>query len=337
MSIYFIELAGMLLGGISLVLLALLIFNPLFLMNAAARSNMVTIYKDLIYGTKNENQKPKHARHNLDLYTPKGSCESKDSCEPSDNQSKPIIVFVYGGAWDTGHKDDYKFAAMAFAKLGNITAVPNYRLYPDAKFPHFIEDVAMAIAALPAHLSALGISALDSSALDSSKPLEVILIGHSAGAHTVAMLNTQPKYLNEALEASNTQIAIKACIGMAGPYDLPLDDPLVVGKFDGIELHEVTDEHIDQGHKHNQHDANPINLATKKMAPMLLMHGRADETVGLYHLERFAKQLTTLHVPHKTIIYDKVPHKHMVAGLSVLFHSFNRVFKDIKHYLNHMD
>lgn len=315
MLIHIIELFAVMLGLLFVILLACIVFNPLWLMNTVARSKRVTCHKDLAYGPHNETTKTKHARHNLDLYVPNIDANSLN---------KPIVVFVYGGAWDTGHKEDYKFAAMEFSKLGHITMVPNYRLYPDAKFPHFIEDVAQACAALPKHLAKFNLIQESEKA-----PLDVIFIGHSAGAHTVAMLNTQPNYLLDA----HTNLNIKACIGMAGPYDLPLDDPLVVGKFDGVELHEISHEHLDQGHKHNQHDANPINFATPNMAPMLLMHGRADETVGLYHTERFAKQLSKVGVPHKTIIYDKVPHKHMVAGLSVLFHGVNHVFQDIKQYL----
>lgn len=335
MFVLFLQLVGLILVVLCLLLIAILIFNPLFLMNIAARSNSVSCYKNIEYGQDSLNV---FERHNLDIYAP-SKLDTNDNKKTSIR--KPVIVFVYGGAWDTGHKDDYKFAAMEFAKLGYITAVPNYRLYPEAKFPHFIEDVALACATLPRILNGLLPNIFHT--VSNAQPLDLILIGHSAGAHTVAMLNSQPEYLkqaahkiqeNPATKDAVALVKIKSCIGMAGPYDLPLDDPLVVGKFEGIELHET---HKDVGHEHNNHDANPINFAYKGMAPMLLMHGRADETVGLYHLERFAKRLTILDVPHETIIYDKVPHKHMVAGLAVLFHGFNDVFKDIKQYLDKTD
>jgi acetyl esterase/lipase len=340
MFVLLFQLTGLLLAILCLALIGLLLFNPLFLMNFVARSNDVSRVKDIGYGKKSE---VVFERHNLDIYVP-SKLNGYDTKIVATR--KPVIVFVYGGAWDTGHKDDYKFAAMEFAKLGYITAVPNYRLYPEAKFPHFIEDVALACTTLPCQLNAL-LPHVFQSAINGS-PLDIILIGHSAGAHTVAMLNSQPEYLKQAESKvlnrvkapTNDEAAlinIKSCIGMAGPYDLPLDDPLVVGKFDGIELHSISEKHKDPGHVHNSHDANPINFAHKGMAPMLLMHGRADETVGLYHLERFAKRLKALGVSHETIIYDKVPHKHMVAGLAVLFHGFNDVFKDIKHYLEKID
>jgi acetyl esterase/lipase len=290
-----------------LMVLAAIALNPLWIMNALAFSKHVKRHKDLSYANG--------PRHKLDLYVP----------DHVDN-SKPIIVFIYGGAWDSGHKDDYQFAGIEFAKSGYVTAIPNYRLFPDVKFPHFVEDVASACASLDKHLADLHIE----QKTNKQSPVNVVLIGHSAGAHTVAMLNSQAKYLTEA----GANINIKACIGMAGPYDLALDDPLVVGKFDGIELHDISDQHIDVGHQHNSHDANPINLANSDMSKMLLMHGRADTTVGLYHLEGFAKRLKELEVEHEVIIYQKVPHRNMVAGISGIFQSLNPVYKDLLNYLN---
>jgi acetyl esterase/lipase len=290
-----------------LAILLLIALNPLLIMNGLAFSKRVKRFKDLPYAGD--------SRHKLDLYVP----------DHVDN-SKPIIVFVYGGAWDSGHKNDYQFAGIEFAKSGSVTAIPNYRLYPDVKFPHFVEDVASACGALHKHLSNLNIVQKNNKHL----PVNVVLIGHSAGAHTVAMLNSQPKYFKQA----GANINIKACIGMAGPYDLPLDDHLVVGKFDGIELHDISDQHIDQGHQHNRHDANPINLARPGMSKMLLMHGRADTTVGLYHLEGFAKRLKELEVEFEVIIYQKVPHRNMVAGISRLFQRVNPVYKDLLKYLD---
>ena len=279
-------------------------------MNLLAYSKRVKRFKDLSYAAGE--------RHTFDLYAP----------DKVDN-NKPTIVFVYGGAWDSGHKNSYQFAGVEFAKLGYITAVPNYRLYPDAKFPHFIEDVASACSVLAKEIIEKGINP----ELNTNEVLDVVFIGHSAGAHTVTMLNTNPSYL----EAADANLNIKACIGLAGPYDLPLDDPLVIGKFDGVELHDISEDSVDEGHQHNSHDANPINLATVDTPKMLLMHGRADVTVGLYHLERFSKRLNELKVEHETIVYDTVPHRHMVGGIAGMFHFLNPVFKDISNYLSNLN
>ena len=280
-----------------IVLLALVLFRPLWFMNGFASFQSGTRIGDLAYDLD--------PRHKNDLYIPK-----------TVDKNKPIIVFVHGGAWDAGHKNDYAFAGKAFSEMGYITQIPNYRLFPQAKYPQFIKDVATAIRALPSQLRVAGLKIEGS--------LNIVLVGHSAGAHTVAMLATQPDYLK------NVPVEIKSIIGLAGPYDLPLDDPLVVGKFDGVELY----EHKDLGHEHNQHEANPINLATSEAPPMLLIHGDKDVTVGPYHTQRFAKRLTELGVDHKVITYPHVDHRQLVGGLAKIFRFLNPVWRDIKAYLN---
>lgn len=283
------------------LLIATVIFKPLWIMNYFAPRLHCKRIQNLPYDSD--------SRHTLDLYVPKHK------------KSDDIIVFVHGGSWDTGNKNEYQFAGLALSELGYVTALPNYRLYPQVTFPQFIDDVAKAIASLPKHLALQGIS--------QQHPLNIILIGHSAGAHTAAMLATDSSYLTKA----KAQVKIKACIGLAGPYDLPLDDPLVVGKFDGVELHDIAEQQIDLGHEHNAHEANPINLATKDMPPMCLIHGDGDETVGPYHSERLAEMLSYLQVPHQYITYPKVDHRQLVGGISIFGRRLNPVFKDIQEYL----
>lgn len=287
---------------IILLLVAVLLLKPLWIMNYLAPTWHCKRIKDLPYA--------RDSRHLLDLYIPK------------DKTSDDIIVFIHGGAWDAGHKNEYKFAGLGLSELGHIVAVPSYRLYPQVQFPQFIEDVAIAIASLPRHLAAQGIN--------HSAPLNIILVGHSAGAHMAAMLATNDQYL----AAANANVSIKATIGLAGPYDLPLDDPLVVGKFDGVTLHEVSDTHIDTGHEHNIHEANPINFAHSNMAPTCLIHGEADETVGPYHSERFYKKLSQLQVPCKHITYTGTTHRHLVGGLSIFARFLNPVLKDIRQFID---
>jgi acetyl esterase/lipase len=276
-----------------IVLLALVLLRPLWFMNGAASFQSGTRIRNLTYDLD--------PRHKSDLYLPRVI-----------DSNKPIVVFVHGGAWDAGHKNDYAFAGKAFSEMGYITQIPNYRLYPQAKYPQFIQDVATAIRALPSQLRQSGIEVENS--------LNIVLVGHSAGAHTVAMLATQPDYLK------NVPVEIKSVIGLAGPYDLPLDDPLVVGKFDGVELY----EHKDLGHEHNQHEANPINLATSEAPPMLLIHGDKDVTVGPYHTQRFSERLTEIGVKHEVITYSHVDHRQLVGGLAKIFRFLNPVFKDIR-------
>lgn len=283
-----------------IVLLALVLFRPLWFMNGFASLQSGTRIRDLAYDLD--------PRHKSDLYIPR----LVDS-------NKPIIVFIHGGAWDAGHKDDYAFVGKAFSEMGYITHIPNYRLFPQVKYPQFIKDVATAIRALPSQLRQAGI--------EIKSCFDIVLVGHSAGAHTATMLATQPDYLK------NIPAEIKSVIGLAGPYDLPLDDPLVVGKFDGVELY----EHKDLGHEHNQHEANPINLATPEAPPMLLIHGDKDVTVGPYHTERFSKRLNQIGVKYEVITYPHVDHRQLAGGLAKIFRFLNPVYGDIRDYLEKLN
>jgi len=100
--------------------------------------------------------------------------------------SAPLVVFVHGGGWKRGDK-----AMMAgSAKLadwqgkGYAVASLNYRLVPAATVENQAQDVAAAVAWLRGQAGKLGID-----------PQRVVLVGHSAGAHLVALVGTDPQWL----------------------------------------------------------------------------------------------------------------------------------------------
>jgi acetyl esterase/lipase len=78
-------------------------------------------------------------RHRLDLYTPPGLAETA-----------PLLVFVPGGGWRSEERADYRFAAYPLAGLGCRVAVVDYRLWPEVRFPAFVEDTALAVRFLAA-------------------------------------------------------------------------------------------------------------------------------------------------------------------------------------------
>lgn len=272
-----------------ILFIGIILFKPLWIMNyllspMGAMFAGIKRIKNLQYG--------QDVRQCMDVYLP---------IEYS--ADTPWAMFVHGGAWDTGHKNEYAFAGRALAELGFACAVPTYRLYPAVKYPHFIEDIAEAVRRLP--------SLLDEKSIESQglRKHGFVMMGHSAGAHTGAMLSTHEQYLQE------SDTFIHQFIGMAGPYDLPLDDPLVVGKFDGVRVYDVSEMREDYGHEHNAHEANPINWAHENMPPCLLIHGADDVTVGPYHSERFSRRLEQLKVKHDCIMLEEVNHRHLVGAL----------------------
>jgi len=117
-------------------------------------------------------------RHRLDLYVPKGK------------RDVPVMMFVHGGGFTVGIKDQYAFVGQVFASYGIATAVISYRLSPKASYPGHAQDVARAFAWLRAHVGEYG-----------GRPDRIFIAGHSAGATLVAMIGADPSYLREVGES----------------------------------------------------------------------------------------------------------------------------------------
>ncbi len=98
--------------------------------------------------------------------------------------SRPMILYVHGGGWQNGDKANVGLKADAFVARGWVFASTNYRLAPDASFPAHAQDVAAAFAWLRDHAEDFG-----------GHRRDIVLMGHSAGAHLVALVSCDPRYL----------------------------------------------------------------------------------------------------------------------------------------------
>ena len=143
------------------------------------------------------------ARHKLDIYRPAAAAPA---------QGWPVVVFFYGGSWNRGERADYKFVGTALASRGVLTLVADYRLYPEVRYPEFLNDCALAAAHGLAQAARLG-----------GDPKRVFVMGHSAGAYNAAMLALDPRWLGR---AGHSPTELAGWIGLAGPYDfLPMKNP----------------------------------------------------------------------------------------------------------------
>ncbi|MFC0588190.1 alpha/beta hydrolase [Novosphingobium aquiterrae] len=122
----------------------------------------------------------------------------------------PLIVFVHGGGWKRGSKDtaDGGWKAPHYTATGYAYAAINYRLVPDATVEQQGADIAAALKLLRERARTLGI--------DSSK---VVLMGHSAGAHLVALVGTDERYLKGAGLSFRDLSGVLPIDGAA--YDVP--------------------------------------------------------------------------------------------------------------------
>lgn len=117
----------------------------------------------------------------------------------------PVLVFIFGGGFSRGDKAQIRRIGATFSQAGIIVVAPNYRLYPDATFPDFVEDAALAVSYVWHRLR-------DEEGL----PRPIFVGGWSAGAYISALVAYDGRYL----EAADTPPgAIQGFIGLAGPYE----------------------------------------------------------------------------------------------------------------------
>jgi acetyl esterase/lipase len=157
-------------------------------------------------------------RHRLDLYLPKGK------------RDVPVLMFVHGGGFTVGIKDQYAFVGQVFAANGIATAVINYRLSPKTSYPGHVQDVARAFAWLRAHAVEYG-----------GNTERIFISGHSAGATLVAMLGADPAYLHDVGESIDHIAGVIPISGSftqssrSGMFDNPYAvDPAVVRNASAI-------------------------------------------------------------------------------------------------------
>jgi acetyl esterase/lipase len=162
-------------------------------------------------------------------------------------------------------------------------AIPDYRVYPDVRFPAFVDDAARAVARV---LEREG------------RGRAVYLAGHSAGAHIAALLANDPRYLERAgVDAAR----IDGFVGLSGPYDfLPIESGYLLEVFP-----EAT-----------RVESQPIRFAGSRSPATLLIHGADDGVVEPGNSERLAGRLEAAGVPVQLRIYDGAGHVAVAAALA---------------------
>ncbi len=216
------------------------------------------------------------SRQKLDVYSPK------------DAKDRPVVVFFYGGSWTTGGRELYRFVGAALAERGIVTVVPDYRLYPQVKFPLFLDDGAMAVAWVQKHAPEFG-----------GDPQRIVLMGHSAGGHEAAFLAYDRKLLQAA--GANPEWIV-GLVGLSGPYALEPNSKILNTIFTS---------------PYTEAEWQPVRFVTPQAPPTLLVHGTADDVVSIKHTEKLRDALQANHVRVETHFYPGKGHADTVAGMSV--------------------
>ena len=252
------------------LLAILLACSPLTAINTLSSGSASRLTPDLPYGAG--------PRNKLDIYTPLAA-----------TGPAPVVVFFYGGNWTTGERADYAFVGRALAARGMVAVIADYRLYPEVRYPDFLDDTAQAVAWTIKEVAHYG-----------GNPKHVFVMGHSAGAYNAAMLALDGRWL---AKQGMTPAALRGWIGLAGPYDfLPVENKTARPVF----LYPATPP-----------ESQPINHVTAAAPPALLLAARQDTLVNPErNTGGMARQLRAQGVPVSEQYYDKVGHATLVASLA---------------------
>lgn len=215
----------------------------------------------------------------LDIYRPRGVSRSTATA------AVPVVVFFYGGGWKMGNRHQYRFVGERLANDGILTIVADYRTYPVAGFPAFMDDAADAVAWAHAHAGEYG-----------GDPQRVFIAGHSAGAQIAALLATDATYLARR-GIQSRQLA--GVIGLSGPYN-----------FNVGETYAPVFGPPSQWPK-----AQAVNYVNGDEPPFLLIQGQDDRTVAPRNSIELAERLRAVHVPVTLALLPGAGHTTTLAGL----------------------
>ncbi len=258
--------------------------SPLAALNKVISDEDYWVSGDFAYGES--------PRQKLDVYLP--------------NHFTPptkVVVFFYGGRWQSGSKEEYRFIGEALTAHGIITVIPDYRLYPEVRFPEFIEDGAKAVRWVQTYISRFR-----------GDPKQIYLVGHSAGAYIAAMLALNESYLGKE--------AVRGMVGLAGPYDfMPVQDKDLQDIFGG------------SGERNTLLHTQPIYFANSDRPPLLLLSGERDTIVDAGNTLRLAARIRAQGGRVQMILYPNVNHTEILVAFAAPFQKWAPTLRDVVEFI----
>ncbi|MCE4058085.1 alpha/beta hydrolase [Pseudomonas sp. Au-Pse12] len=258
----------LLFGGLLIGLLAAC--SPLKVLNSLTPGSTFIKTRGIAYGSD--------PRQKLDIYQPRQAV-----------RGAPVVVFFYGGSWNSGSRSDYDFVGEALASRGMVVVIADYRLYPQVRYPAFLEDGARAVAWTHEHIGGFG-----------GATQRLYLMGHSSGAYNAAMLALDSRWL---AQVGLSPRIIKGWIGLAGPYDfLPIRNTEVRPVF---------------FYPDSPADSQPINHVSQGAPPALLIAANQDSLVNPQrNTGGLANKLRAAGVPVQEFYFARPGHATLLAALS---------------------
>lgn len=212
----------------------------------------------------------------------------------------PVVMFIYGGSWRAGDKFEYEFAGRALAAAGFLTIIADYRLWPDVKYPDFLDDCAEAMRWIQDNIEGYG-----------GDTKRFFVAGHSAGAYNAVMLGLDSSFRRD----FGVTMPIRAIAGLSGPYN-----------FYPFEYDQVRDTF---GTAPSPEGTQPVNLVTADAPPFLLASGTADPIVRIANSEALAAKLRNNGTWVTEKYYEGFGHLEPVVALGAMMRFRMPVLQDM--------
>jgi len=229
-----------------------------------------------------------------------------DIYQPRKSKDNPVVIFIHGGYWDEGKKDIYGFLGRNFAKKEVVTVVPNYTLSPNGNYNTMAKEVAAAVEWAYENIEKFA-----------GNPDQIFLMGHSAGGHLIALVGTNPKYLENRDLVKGIILNDAAALDM---YSYLKENPPT-----GFHHYKVTWTENEDSWK----DASPIYFLSEKAPPFLIYAGTITYPSILSQNKDFVMKLNSY---QPTVEINYLPKKHVPMMRQFLF-PWNKHYKDISKFI----
>lgn len=221
--------------------------------------------------------------------------------------ARPVLIFVYGGNWNSGRKEIYNYVGRNFAKHDMVTIIPDYTKSPNADYDKMTTQIATSIKWVKENIESYG-----------GDPQRIFLMGHSAGGHLVALAAMNPKYgINP---ADIKGIILNDAAGLDMETYLSKNPPTADQNY-------VTTWSNNPAEWKN---ASPINYIDKSTPKFKIYTGAKTYASITSSNNRFLKQLKTV----QPDAYIQVLDKGHVPMVSQLFWPWNNRFEEIRSFMS---
>ena len=218
----------------------------------------------------------------LDLYSPAKA-----------DKQVPGLIFIHGGGWKSGDRQDYRCYTTYFAQQGYVTATVGYRFVKEAPLPACIEDVKCAVRWMRENAVQLKVN-----------PDKIAVIGGSAGGHLALMAGYSAKVpeLEGTAGHAGVSSAVAAVVDLYGPSDFTLPETRINSTVvngmkktyaEAPELYRLT---------------SPLTHVSAQSPPTLIFQGTLDSIVPVAQSDLLAEKLKTCGVPYWYACLDGYPH-----------------------------